>query len=848
MDHLSKKITQLTETEKTLAKQLDSLLKDYQSQDIIKENAELKESTSAHEKKIKALASKLSEIEKENAELRQALQEQILDEKLNLLKVSKEKLDTYFNKQKGAHANELTAFEQATRVEINRLKKNAQKLLHQDKEEILKELHALTQLLKTKMQEHRNAQAKKEQALLSQTNTQYDHFSTEGVSEETIQKRIKQNQVEMKIGLNWINRLGILLIILGVGAAFRYSYTNWFNDYFKGALFFLLGAGMAAAGEWFYRKNNRTFALGLLGGGIAVLYGSVFFSYFLLEIIDMFTALGLSVLVTATAVVLSLRYHSRTICAFGLIGGYLPLYSYLLAFGLDGTAVFAAMGYLTLLNLSILLIAIQRQWSIVHYLSFIFHIPSMLVLISLTDNHLFSMGYSIVTFLIYLGITMAYPLKNKVALKYRDVLLLAFNTFVSCSLLYFLFNQLGWDDFRGLLALVFCGLYFGLGKFMETSLPKERQSIVLFYATSLTFAVLMIPFQFGMEWAAFGWLVEAIVIMIYANRAKLATLEKAGWIILFLCLSIFFIEVYSYWTVGMPLSGNFQFKYFSVSAGLLLVSLYYAYKQKYETEFTFVFSRSLNFINYFKYFTLGNLWFYLLYITRHYYGEWVPRTFSQYSFYELMLTAFVSIGLAYVLTKVPVFYDRIVKYYCLFLYGAGIFLGLLVTLSIAPLSPVLTENTAVEYIALGLLIFFNVFVFLSGRDLLLAFIRQQYKNLELYPLILGVYLLGVMAAFLTVQFHLGNVGLVFSSAFLLMAVGYIFYGFWKKYVYIRRLGLGVTVLATAKLIFYDLSFLTEGSQIVAYFAFGVALLGISYMYQRMSNRQERGDSNDQAAL
>lgn len=840
MDPLLQKIKQLTEAEQNLSKQLNALLEDYESRDIIQENEQLRQQTAVQEKKISTLETKLTTVEKENSQLRQALQEQILDEKLNLLKVSKQKLDTYFTNQKNAHANELTAFEQATRLEIDRLKKQAQTLLGKEKDQILNELKTFAKEVNIKIQELRNAQANKEQELLTQTSTQYDHFSAEGVSEETIQKRIKQNQMEMKIGLNWLNKLGILLIILGVGAAFRYSYTNWFNDYFKGALFFLLGAVMAAAGEYFYRKNNRTFALGLLGGGIAVLYGSVFFSYFLLEIIDVYTALALSVLVTATAVVLSLRYHSKTICSFGLIGGYLPLYSYLFAFGLDGTAVFAAMGYLTLLNISILWIAFQRQWGIVHYISFLFHIPSMLVLISLTDNYFVSMGYSIVTFLIYLGITMAYPLKNKVALKYADILLLAFNTFVSCTLLYFLFNQLGWDELRGLLALVFCALYFGLGKFMETSLPKEKQSIVLFYATSLTFAVLMIPFQFGMEWAALGWLVEGIVIMIYANRAKLATLEKAGWVILFLCLSIFFIEVYSYWTVGMPLASNFQFKYFAVSAGLLLVSYYYSWKQKNEAGFTFVFPKAVNFVRYFKYFTLGNLWVYFLYVTSHYYGEWVPRAFSHYHFYELMLMAFVSISLAYVLTKVPVLYDRIVKYYCLFLYGAGILLGLFVTLTIAPLRPSIGDNTAVEYIALGLLIFFNIFVFISGRELLLAFIRQQYKNLELYPLILGVYLMGIMAAFLTVQFHLGEVSLLFSSVFLLLAIGYIFYGFWKKYVYIRRLGLGVTILATAKLIFYDLSFLTEGSRIIAYFAFGVALLGISYMYQRVSNRQERG--------
>lgn len=61
----------------------------------------------------------------------------------------------------------------------------------------------------------------------------------------------------MKIGLNWINRLGILLLILAVGAGFRYTYSTWFNDYMKGSAFFLLGAVMLAGGEWLFRKGRE---------------------------------------------------------------------------------------------------------------------------------------------------------------------------------------------------------------------------------------------------------------------------------------------------------------------------------------------------------------------------------------------------------------------------------------------------------------------------------------------------------------------------------------------------------------------------------------------------------------
>jgi len=55
---------------------------------------------------------------------------------------------------------------------------------------------------------------------------------------------------------------------------------------------------------------------------------------------------------------------------------------------------------------------------------------------------------------------------------------------------------------------------------------------------------------------------------------------------------------------------------------------------------------------------------------------------------------------------------------------------------------------------------------------------------------------------------------------------------------IRRLGLGLTLFATGKMVFYDVSLLTAGSKIIAYFSFGLLLLGISYLYQKVSSRME----------
>lgn len=838
MDDFKDRLIFLKDSQNELMKEYQTLIEQYESNDLIHENQTLRNYYEEFKLQLSQLQEKYDQISEENVKLRNSLMEQILDEKLNIIKVSRKKLETYFEGRIKEHNNRLDAFEFDAKQKIRRLFERASIELEVEKDEFRAKLKQISSELDRKIILHREQRAEEEKTLIGNVKNGLDQFSSEEVNEEIIQKRIKQNQIEMKIGLNWINKLGILLIILGVGAAFKYSYSTWFNGYMKGSIFFLLGAVMLAGGEVFFRKQKQTFALGLLGGGISVLYGSIFYSYFLLHIIDIYVGLSLSILVSLTAVLLSLRYHSRTICSLGLVGGYLPLFSYMWAFGLHGNAVYTAMGYLFLLNLCILLVSFRKRWTIVNYISFLFNTPSLAALIWLANNESISILYSIITFLMYLGITLLYPFKYKSKLTRLDVVLLSLNTVTSCGLLYFLFDKAGLKDLRGILALIFSLVYIGLGKIIEKVLKKEKQTMLLFYATSLTFAILMIPFQFGIQWLSIGWLIEGILLSVYGSIYKFKQLTRAGWGIFLLCIGSFFVI-----DIGMNVfldntNDYFDFKYSAIIIGMSILTLFYAIRQNRSDVPLFSRPIELKIITWFKYFTLVNIWFYLMYEIDNVYSNNVSDQFTHYSFYHGLLQAFITIVFAYILTKIKVLYDSIVKYYCLFLYVIGYLICIYVTIQFPALKEDFSKNTFVEYIALVILIGVNIFVFFSSRDFLIAYIRRQFKSSELYPLILGIYLIGILTVFINIQLQLNKVGLAISLLYLLLAISYILYGFRKRYMYIRRLGLGLTLVSTGKLIFFDLSFLSSGSKIIAYFSFGIVLIGVSFIYQRVSLRLE----------
>lgn len=96
MDEIKDKLHKLKEDQKNLLSKYESLVTEYDSVDVINENSELKREVDDKKKRLKDLEKKYSKAISENQHLRVSLQEQILDEKLNILKISQQKLIRIF--------------------------------------------------------------------------------------------------------------------------------------------------------------------------------------------------------------------------------------------------------------------------------------------------------------------------------------------------------------------------------------------------------------------------------------------------------------------------------------------------------------------------------------------------------------------------------------------------------------------------------------------------------------------------------------------------------------------------------------------------------------------------------
>jgi len=819
-------MNQLLENHKNFTKEYESLMNALENDDLLTKNFSLNKELLETKDKLNSIEEKYKAKVESNLGLKIALRDQILNEKTAILNASKQKIELYFKNETQKNENKLKALESSTKNRINKIQKVVNNQLDDEKTEMLEKLNEISLEVESLIKEKQAKIGDEKKSILEELKEEYETLKKENLPEEVIEKKKKQNNLEVKIGLNWVNKIGIIILLLGIATTMQYTYSTWFNAYMKGISGFLVGGVFLVGGEWFNKKRKTTFSLGLCSAGIAILYITIFSSYFMLDILSIMVAILFSVLVTGVAIVLSQRYNSMSICGISLIGGYLPFFSYSYMENLIGSQVYIAMGYLLVLNLLVLIISIDKRWIKLNYLSFILNMPSLLYLLIIVENKNFGLIYSLVTFLMYLGITLIYPLIRKIKLRLSDIILLAINTVLNSLITYSLFDQLNYNDYFGFLALLYSVMYLGLANIITKNINEEKKTIGLFYITAMTFAVLMIPFQFGVEWALFGWLIEAVLILTFAVKHKEVQFEFAGWIILGLSFVSFTFFDFTY-----TFQNFYQFKYFSLTASLIYVLWLYLVSFPDETVLTN--TRKYKLLKFYRYFVIINTWVYALLTALYFFNKYIHLTYGK-MFFRILLFSIITIMFGYIISNIKILKDKIVKIIAIAFY----IVGDLAFLSLNYNAFYVNDNRGLKFLIIGILIFYNIFVFFNIKALALKLLHYTKVSFEFYPLALAIYLLGVMSTFLINQFNFQNINLIISILFVVLSFIYIYYGFKTNYMLLRRFGLGLSIFSTAKLFLFDLSFLDTIGKIVAYFCFGLILISISFIYQKLKTEIE----------
>jgi uncharacterized membrane protein len=170
--------------------------------------------------------------------------------------------------------------------------------------------------------------------------------------------------LESRFGLNWLNRIGVVTLILGVAFAFKTAVDNgWIGPTARVVLGVAAALATLLVGDFQWRRGKEVFAQGLTGLGLAMLYLSFWASCGLYHLLLQPVAFGLMVGTTIASALLALRYGSQAIAVLAMLGGYLT--PVVLATGEPHPLIF--LGYITLLNLGGLVLSRRRVWPVLEY-------------------------------------------------------------------------------------------------------------------------------------------------------------------------------------------------------------------------------------------------------------------------------------------------------------------------------------------------------------------------------------------------------------------------------------------------------------------------------------------------
>jgi hypothetical protein len=163
---------------------------------------------------------------------------------------------------------------------------------------------------------------------------------------------------ETILGGSWLNKIGVFVLVVGLALLLRYSFTQ-FGPLGRVTICLAASFTMLAAGAILESKERyRIFARGLLGGGWAGLYVTVYAMHAVeaARVIDSPVVGAILLLAVATGMIVhSLRYHSQTVTGL----------AYFVAFGTLAITDMTSLPFLALVPLaaSLLYVAHRLRWT-----------------------------------------------------------------------------------------------------------------------------------------------------------------------------------------------------------------------------------------------------------------------------------------------------------------------------------------------------------------------------------------------------------------------------------------------------------------------------------------------------
>jgi uncharacterized membrane protein len=336
--------------------------------------------------------------------------------------------------------------------------------------------------------------------------------------------------LEGTIGKLWLNRIGIIAILIGVAYFLKYAFdSGWIGPGGRVAIGLIAGIAVVVWSESFRRKGSAAFSYSLKAIGIGILYLSLWAASQYFHLVPASVAFVAMILVTASTITLALTQDAEILAVYAMIGGFST--PALVSTGENHEIIL--FSYVLLLDAAILAMVSFKPWrrivwgamlgtatmylgwaaeyydlserpATVLFASAFFAIFAMVPLLTPLTRSRWHRGYSITLMLL--------PLVNGAAF------FLALYSMYSTEVV-----TLTWY------ALALAAVYLLLSSQFKRRVGSEPDVVktvnLLHVAVAIVFITIAIPLKLEAHWITIGWLIESAVLLGVAVQAKISFLR-----------------------------------------------------------------------------------------------------------------------------------------------------------------------------------------------------------------------------------------------------------------------------------------------------------------------------------
>ena len=308
-------------------------------------------------------------------------------------------------------------------------------------------------------------------------------------------------------GGNLIVRFGVLILLIGVGFLLRYAAEHSHLTIEDRLIGVAIGAAVMLGLGWRWRSSRRHYALALQGGGVGVLYLTVFFALRPYALLSPAAAFALLAAIGLLSALLAILLDSMAFATLAAIGGFLAP---VLAANGDGDHV-TLFSYYALLDLVIISIAWFRSWRVLNLVAFLFTYgigTAWGVLQYRPENYASTEPFLILFFLMFVCIALLFALSRAQTESYYVDGALVFGTpAATMALQAGMLHQIPYA--LAYSALTLGAIYLLLAWALhQRKLHPVRLLVESFIALSVAFATLAIPLALEARWTGAAWALE----------------------------------------------------------------------------------------------------------------------------------------------------------------------------------------------------------------------------------------------------------------------------------------------------------------------------------------------------